>query len=338
MTDSTAMKRNGEGPLVTDLFNSAITAFAIVAAWELGVLDEIEVNGYIDLQLHARKHDLHEPSLRAIVSALACSEIVELTSDGSRANSTGQFDSVYETKGFYTWLFGGCGELLRTAGVVSQNSQRKGSFIHRDARAIGLGTGDFGARFIDPLFEDAFSNVPFSVIADLGCGSGDRLIRLLANRPGATGVGIDISEAAVELSRERIATAGLSDRAFIVLGDVRNLSRQPYFEGVDFLTCFLMGHDFWPREKCIGIMRTLREVFPSVATLALCDTYRSEVIPSNRVPLVSLGFEFVHALMGQYVPTIGEWRDAFLASGWHPIAEHDITVPAFTKIFHLVPS
>jgi release factor glutamine methyltransferase len=56
-------------------------------------------------------------------------------------------------------------------------------------------------------------------IADLGTGSGAILLALLTERPRATGVGIDISEAAAATARENAARHGLAQRAVFVVGD-----------------------------------------------------------------------------------------------------------------------
>lgn len=54
---------------------------------------------------------------------------------------------------------------------------------------------------------------PWQTVLDLGTGSGCILLSLLAGRPGATGMGSDFSEAALEVARTNAAELGLSDRA-----------------------------------------------------------------------------------------------------------------------------
>lgn len=56
-------------------------------------------------------------------------------------------------------------------------------------------------------------------ILDLGTGTGAILLALLAELPNATGVGIDISEAAAATARRNAARCGLADRALMVRGD-----------------------------------------------------------------------------------------------------------------------
>lgn len=58
----------------------------------------------------------------------------------------------------------------------------------------------------------------FSVL-DLGVGSGALLLAILAERPGARGLGVDVSEAALAVARENAANLGLGGRAALLRGD-----------------------------------------------------------------------------------------------------------------------
>ncbi len=60
---------------------------------------------------------------------------------------------------------------------------------------------------------------PFSGLLDLGCGSGCILLTLLAERPGARGVGCDISEPALAVARRNRARLGLEARARLLRSD-----------------------------------------------------------------------------------------------------------------------
>ncbi|WP_299815124.1 peptide chain release factor N(5)-glutamine methyltransferase [uncultured Jannaschia sp.] len=64
----------------------------------------------------------------------------------------------------------------------------------------------------ETLVEQALA-APFARVLDLGTGSGCILLSLLAERPAATGLGTDLSEAALDVARENAAALGLADRA-----------------------------------------------------------------------------------------------------------------------------
>lgn len=56
-------------------------------------------------------------------------------------------------------------------------------------------------------------SAPFATVLDLGTGSGCILVTLLAERPGARGVGVDLSDAALAIARENAAALGVGPRA-----------------------------------------------------------------------------------------------------------------------------
>ena len=60
---------------------------------------------------------------------------------------------------------------------------------------------------------------PFVRMLDLGTGTGCILLSCLADRPMATGLGVDISAAALEVARDNAQNLGLSARARFALSD-----------------------------------------------------------------------------------------------------------------------
>jgi release factor glutamine methyltransferase len=56
---------------------------------------------------------------------------------------------------------------------------------------------------------------PFDTVLDLGTGSGAILLTLLAERPGARGLGVDMSEAALDVARTNAGALGLSNCRFL---------------------------------------------------------------------------------------------------------------------------
>jgi release factor glutamine methyltransferase len=56
-------------------------------------------------------------------------------------------------------------------------------------------------------------------VLDLGIGSGAILLAILAERPGATGLGVDVSEEAIAVARDNAASLGLEERTALLRGD-----------------------------------------------------------------------------------------------------------------------
>jgi release factor glutamine methyltransferase len=60
---------------------------------------------------------------------------------------------------------------------------------------------------------------PFSRVLDLGTGSGCILLSLLAENPAATGLGVDLSEAALKVAERNAKVLGVADRANLCQSD-----------------------------------------------------------------------------------------------------------------------
>ncbi|WP_018685587.1 class I SAM-dependent methyltransferase [Actinokineospora enzanensis] len=322
---------------VTETFNSALATAALSAAWEVGLLDRLHVDGPVSVEKFAVDHDLHAPTLLAVVRALAARRIVVLDGRGHAEPGPG-FADAFRTKGFFHWLVRGCGELL-TANLpaLAHNDRRDDAALRRDSRAISVACRDIARNFFDPPFHDLLAGLDFDTAADLGCGSGDRVLGMLAGRPHARGIGIDIAKGALSVAREAVDAEGLGDRVTLHLDDALALSARPEYAAVDLVTCFMMGHDFWPMDQCVRTLRGLREVFPNARSLVLGDTCRSTGLDAD-FPMFTLGFELVHAAMGQFVPTLDEWHAAFDQAGWLIADRRMIDLPPYSFVYHLRPA
>ncbi|WP_030884919.1 methyltransferase domain-containing protein [Streptomyces sp. NRRL F-5053] len=315
------------------LFNSSIAGWAVSAAWDIDLFQALTEADGIDIPWFAKKEEMHEPSLRALLRALSYAEVV--TVDADRVSRGRTFEEFARSKGLFQWLTKGYASLFRRMGEVTYDRHRTGDFIRRDSSAVSIACRDVNDVFMDAAFTEVLAGLDFSVAADLGCGSGERLIQLARRDPSLKCVGIDIAAGAVEVGTEAVAANGLQDRVTLIQGDARQLDGHPEFEDVELMTSFLMGHDFWPRESCVELFRGFRTQLPELKYFLLCDTHRNPDDETADLPLFTMGFETAHALMGQYIPTREEWESVFEESGWTCVKRHPYTTPANTVIFLL---
>ncbi len=71
---------------------------------------------------------------------------------------------------------------------------------------------------VDYALKQFPEQMPFNIL-DLGVGSGAILLAILAERPAARGLGVDVSEDALAVARENAANLGLAPRAALLRGD-----------------------------------------------------------------------------------------------------------------------
>jgi release factor glutamine methyltransferase len=71
---------------------------------------------------------------------------------------------------------------------------------------------------VDVALKDFPEHAPWRVL-DLGVGSGAILLAILAERPAAKGLGVDVSEEALAVARDNAASLGLAGRLALLRGD-----------------------------------------------------------------------------------------------------------------------
>ncbi len=192
--------------------------------------------------------------------------------------------------------------------------------------------------------------VPGMRLLDVGCGWGSMLIHA-AREYGVRGVGVTVSEEQAELTRKRVADAGLGDRIEIRLQDYREVSDGPY-DAISSIGMAehvgavrfgeyaqrlhdllrpggrLLNHQITQPRPVGGSPRTSflgRYVFPD-----------GELLPVGGVvgALESVGFEVrdVESLREHYALTLREWV-ANLRANW--TAATAATSPGRTRVWLL---
>ena len=328
---------------IATIFNSAIAAPAIGAAWEVGLLDELRVQQEVNVHKFAVQHDLDSGSMQGLVTALAVADVIKHGQDTITAGTL--LEEAYQTKSLFHWLTLGSGGLFSRMQYVLRNENRIETFYHRDPAAISYACRDINRQHFDPIFWAAMEKLDFTFhsVIDLGSGSGERLIQILDRYPEVTGIGIDLAGPAIEYATVEASKRGLKNRLSFIEGDVRQIHYRDEFAHVDLLTCFMMGHDFWPRDNCVFTLQRLQKAFPKVRRFFLGDTTRilmnnpqsKYAVAEDNVPIFTLGFEFGHAMMGVYLPTIEEWEGVFLEGGWRCVRRHLIETQSLSVIFEL---
>lgn len=317
------------------LYNAAVAAWAIGAAWEIGALDELAEHRKLDASEFALRHGLDPVATLGVFRALASVEIVLRHDDTIIV--TDLFDEINRDRSFFHWLNRGSGELFREMPTLLATHNRVGEYYRRDPAAIAFACREISAVTFDPAFWAAIDRLgpDIGVVADIGCGSGGRVMQVLERFPGARGVGVDIAEPSLVVARREAADAGLGHRTAFLQGDALALAARPEYAEVDVLTCFMMGHDFWAGGHVVRTLRRLRETFPAARRFLLGDATRSVGVPDTEMPVFRLGFELAHDLMGTFIPTQADWHSVFGRSGWTLLRTHEIDIAAGEVIFEL---
>jgi release factor glutamine methyltransferase len=95
-------------------------------------------------------------------------------------------------------------------------------------------------------------------ILDIGTGSGCLLITVLAALPQATGIGVDISAAALDVAKRNAAALGVADRAHFVIGKNLDGQTQPF-------DLVVSNPPYIPTADIASLDSDVRDFDPSIA-------------------------------------------------------------------------
>ncbi|MFC2966551.1 peptide chain release factor N(5)-glutamine methyltransferase [Acidimangrovimonas pyrenivorans] len=104
----------------------------------------------------------------------------------------------------------------------------------------------------------AAMEAPFARVLDLGTGSGAILVTLLAERPRASGLGTDVSDAALAVARANARALGVGDRA--------EFRRSDWFSAVDEAFDLIVSNPpYIAAEEMAGLSPEVRDWEPHLA-------------------------------------------------------------------------
>ncbi|MEU0052452.1 SAM-dependent methyltransferase [Streptomyces sp. NPDC006309] len=308
-------------PLDADTaFNGFISTNVVFALAQLGLFTWFDDNGRLDIPEYCRAGQLDETVLRRLLSAAETFGYLVLT--GDTVAPTPAWDELRRKIGFFTWGVGGYHDVFANAASLARGERVFGTDVLRDEGMVALGSAQADLALMRHILDEQIAALDFSVLADLGSGISERVSRLVKSRPGARGLGLDISASATRLAAGTVARHGLTDRVQPICADVLDvLFRGRRIEGadeVDVAMSFMFLHDLLVDPGTRGdVIPALRKAFPNAHTFLLGDTTVRPRGEGDTLPVFSSGFELAHALMGVPIYTREEYENLFREGGLH---------------------
>lgn len=202
---------------MVDLISSANLCQALQALGDSGLLERLD-----SAKLASREQLLAglEPTTGAgFLRYLTLSGILDERQGRYRLSRRGQFLTnpvALARLGFYTRAYAPV--LTNLTGLLT-GRLKHGTDVRRDDTALGQHCGAVATVSYTSVVLEALSRAPASRLLDLGCGSGALILELCRERPGLTGIGIDLGAGPVGLANRRASEQGLAERAAFLVAD-----------------------------------------------------------------------------------------------------------------------
>ncbi|MEU3571205.1 class I SAM-dependent methyltransferase [Kitasatospora sp. NPDC036755] len=306
----------------TDAYNGFIAANVIFALDRIGLLERI---GRGEPLTAAEATAQAGDTARTEAVLRAASDYGYLKADGDAYLPTEAGLEVAAARGYFTWAVGGYHDVFGRAGHLSAGTHRYDENVFRDEAMVALGSAQCDQSLFAAQLTDVLNGIDFRTIADLGSGTSARVRRVVSQREGTRGLGIDISRPATDIARRDIAEAGMQDRVTAVRADVLGLlgtqidndAEAAEVAEVDTVMSFFLLHDLLadPSTRS-SIFTRMREAFPKARTFVLGDTMlRDPGTSDGAQPVFSVGFELAHAMMGVPLHTKATYEELFTDAG-----------------------
>ena len=305
--------------------------YAFMPAQVLGVAARLRLadqlaGGRMSLAELAAATQTHEPSLRRLLRALACLEVVTEPEPG-----------VFELAPAGRHLRADVPDSIRAAALLftSEEMWRSWAQLEYTVRtgniawdhAIGMSvfefmdrhpeqSGTFNAamadrtRTVSPRIAAAYDFGRFERLVDLGGGDGTLMAAILSSAPNLRGVLFD-QPAGVAHAAENLRAAGVADRCEIVSGDFFVAVPQ----GADAYLLKSVIHN-WSDDGAVTILSNCRKAIRDDGTLILIERVLPERISS---PAVSRAiFSDINMLVNTHgmERTEAEFRALYSAAGF----------------------
>ena len=245
--------------------NGYVRSHLIFAMHETGVFESLKNNDHLSSEELAKKNKLNPVLLKGVLNFLYHSDKILSKKDGKFSFTEFGRKNLF-TDALLTMSFGAVGaySCILTELVPSLRNEKKyGEDYIRPGDLIAKGSYYTGRKNYPWVIEN-MKKLGVKKVADLGCGSADVLISLCQQDKDLSGVGVDISDKALDEAKDRISEKGLQNRISLVQGDLYKPSTySSKIKDVDGFNAIMVMHEFLRdgKEKVIQMFKDMKKEF-----------------------------------------------------------------------------
>jgi hypothetical protein len=299
-----------------------VIAKALYAAAELGIADHV-ADGARTADDLASQTGAHAPSLYRVLRTLTAFGVFDQDSQGrfsvTPLGATLQSGASSHTRAAVRMLssplmWGALGEFMHSVRTGSTGMEKAFGKPVFDMLAVAPEQSTiFNEAMIGfhgdepPAVAAAYDFSAIRTLVDVGGGTGNLLLTILAAHPGVRGTLFDQPHVAAE-ARQTVAARGLTDRCEVIEGSF--FAALP--AGRDAYLLSHIIHD-WDEAACVKILRRCREALPPAGRLLLVE----QVIPDGNAFHSAKFLDMIMlAVAGGRERTAGEYGELVAKAGF----------------------
>ena len=221
---------------------------------------------------------------------------------------------------FVRWL-GGYQGLLDDLPALLRGARTFQPARHRDAAQVARASAQIGEGFTDHHLREVLCRPGVRRIADIGCGSAERLIALCQQLPALSAVGIEQSADCCRIAKASIEAAGLTERIRVIEGMAEECLPE---EQVDLVLCVGMFHDLLNAGTAERFLLAVRRGLAPGGMLVVLDQL---AVSAPSAGGWGPGFALIHQLMGQRLFSPADCIEVFEVAGFTVLQQQPTDIP-----------
>ena len=245
--------------------NGYIRSHLIFAMHETGVFETLKKNKDLTSKEIAEKNNLNNFLLNGVLNFLYHSDKILSKKDNKFNLTKFGLDNLF-TDPVLAMSYGAVGaySCILTELVPSLRNEKKyGKDYIRPGDLIAKGSYYTGRKNY-PWIVENMRKLNIKKVGDLGCGSADVLISLCEEDKNLSGIGVDISQKALDEAKQRIKNKKLEKRISLTQGDLyKPESYSSKLQEVDAFNAVMVMHEFLRdgKERVTKMFKDMKKEF-----------------------------------------------------------------------------
>ncbi|HUJ20803.1 MAG TPA: methyltransferase domain-containing protein [Bryobacteraceae bacterium] len=309
-----------------NMFEGYLATTSMHALLNIGLIDELQEKGTVDIDSFAAAHGLDINVLRPLCEAFH--SIGLFRKDGaSRYSLEPKCQSVPEVMHGWLELSWGYNEIFHSLEALLKKEKTYSKDFYRRSDFVARGSGEMENWFFFPMANDIILSHGYKHVLDLGCGDGTFLRKLCKLNPEVQCYGIDIAPDAIEEGKQKVHEAGLEDRISLFAEDISKIeAASGPLQGVDAATIFFVLHEllYFGEDVLLNFLKSFRRVFPNVPLIAF-EAVRPTAEQLRRRAGMAVYYFLYHDLSQQKPVDRERWKELFRAAGFGSIQEKNLS-------------
>ena len=306
--------------------------------FEIGFFDTLKTKKQINIKEFSSAHGIDYSYLRVICDYLYAVKIMNKSKDGlCSLSNNADFIINYAQGPFY--FVNAYSPVVENMSALLNKTKAYGKDIFRNEFFVSKASAETEQWVPYPVVTDLVKRFKVKSILDLGCGSGEFLIKLGLDNPLIICHGIDISSVSIKAGNSKLKSFPESVRKRINLS-VLNIFQIKDFDktradSLDVVISMFVLHEFLAGgdEKIMALLDDLRKTFKN-SYFIICELCRNSPDELRKKQNLISEHHLFHALSNQRLLSRNEWWAIFTNAGFKIVEEINFN-PASQSCFLL---